>query len=324
MNAAPSWPRKEILMVTLPALLTILFFVGAIFGVALPIFKKDLLEEKKQTLAAVTAIAGDILTHYRGLADAGELSLATAQTQAIAQIRHLRYGQNGKNYFWINNQSPRMIMHPYRPDLEGADLSTFTDPSGLELFQAMVELVKLDGVGFVQYRWQWNDDPNRIDPKLSRVQLFQPWGWIIGTGIYLDDVEIEIALIVKKLTYISAGILAVILLLSAHIVSTGVKETGRRLAAEGELNNYKIHLEELVEKRTAELQAAMAEVKILSGFLPICAACKNIRDDKGYWNQIESYIRDHSEAEFTHSICPDCTKKLYPNLKLTARNQGQD
>ena len=63
-----------------------------------------------------------------------------------------------------------------------------------------------------------------------------------------------------------------------------------------------------------ELQKAHDEVKVLSGFLPICASCKQIRDDKGYWTQIESYIREHSEAEFSHSICPECAKKLYPDI----------
>ncbi len=61
----------------------------------------------------------------------------------------------------------------------------------------------------------------------------------------------------------------------------------------------------------AELETALNEVKTLSGLLPICASCKKIRDDRGYWNQIESYIRDHSEAEFSHSICPECARKLY-------------
>ncbi len=70
------------------------------------------------------------------------------------------------------------------------------------------------------------------------------------------------------------------------------------------------------EKLISELQMAMDEVKKLSGFLPICSSCKNIRDDEGYWNQIESYIRDHSEAEFSHGICPECVKKLYPKLEI--------
>lgn len=62
-----------------------------------------------------------------------------------------------------------------------------------------------------------------------------------------------------------------------------------------------------------ELQEAMANIQTLKGFLPICASCKKIRDDQGYWNQIETYIRDHSEAEFSHSICPDCARRLYPD-----------
>ena len=67
--------------------------------------------------------------------------------------------------------------------------------------------------------------------------------------------------------------------------------------------------------RQYQLRDAMENIKILSGLLPICASCKKIRDDKGYWNQIEAYIRDHPEAEFTHSTCPDCVKVLYPDLK---------
>ncbi len=71
-------------------------------------------------------------------------------------------------------------------------------------------------------------------------------------------------------------------------------------------------LEEEKENAVADLQKALSEVKKLSGFLPICASCKKIRDDKGYWNEVERYIGQHSEAEFSHSICPDCMRKLYP------------
>lgn len=68
------------------------------------------------------------------------------------------------------------------------------------------------------------------------------------------------------------------------------------------------------ERLIIELQQALSEIKKLSGFLPICASCKKIRDDRGYWNQIETYIKDHSEAQFSHSICPECAEKLYPEL----------
>src|SRR4030042_7172515 len=75
-------------------------------------------------------------------------------------------------------------------------------------------------------------------------------------------------------------------------------------------------IEEEREKLIRELQEALAKVKTLSGFLPICMSCKKIRDDKGYWEQVEVYVRDHSEAEFSHGLCPECMKKLYPDEPL--------
>ena len=77
---------------------------------------------------------------------------------------------------------------------------------------------------------------------------------------------------------------------------------------------YVLKVEKILVHERNELQAALSEIKTLSGLLPICASCKKIRDDKGYWNQLELYIRDHSEAEFSHSICPSCADKLYGDL----------
>jgi PleD family two-component response regulator len=76
--------------------------------------------------------------------------------------------------------------------------------------------------------------------------------------------------------------------------------------------------EEEKETLIAELKDAFAKVKKLTGLLPICASCKKIRDDQGYWNQIENYIREHSEAEFSHSLCPECVESIYPGMKKPA------
>ncbi len=72
---------------------------------------------------------------------------------------------------------------------------------------------------------------------------------------------------------------------------------------------------ELERRKAQDLEKAEEEIKALSGLLPICACCKKIRDDRGYWNQIESYIRERSEADFSHGICPECEKLLYPELQ---------
>ncbi len=102
-------------------------------------------------------------------------------------------------------------------------------------------------------------------------------------------------------------------------------ETGKLLAALEKCNeiieyrrasrNYLAERERLI----GELQSALAKVKLLSGFLPICASCKKIRDDQGYWKQVEEYIREHSEAEFSHGICPECAKKIYPQYYKEGR-----
>ncbi|MBU1564711.1 MAG: response regulator [Proteobacteria bacterium] len=89
----------------------------------------------------------------------------------------------------------------------------------------------------------------------------------------------------------------------------------RELHSTIEMALFKAAAEREKEQLIRELQAALAENKILKGFIPICASCKKIRDDKGYWEQIEKYIQDHSRAIFSHSICPDCIQKLYPDLK---------
>ena len=100
----------------------------------------------------------------------------------------LRYGPQGKDYFWINDMEPRMVMHPYKPQLNGKDLSGNQDPNGKRLFVEMVRVCKEKGEGFVDYMWPkpGMDEPQ---PKLSYVKLLPEWGWIVGTGIYIDDVD---------------------------------------------------------------------------------------------------------------------------------------
>lgn len=90
------------------------------------------------------------------------------------------------------------------------------------------------------------------------------------------------------------------------------EETDLRIAIEVGL--YRARLESEREALIKELQEALAKIKTLSGLLPICAWCKNIRDDKGYWDGVEAYVSAHTQAEFTHSICPDCEKKFFPTV----------
>jgi len=125
---------------------------------------------------------------------------------------------------------------------------------------------------------------------------------ITDLGQDLDNAERELLTSDGRRIPILKTVVSVTLAGREHLLESFLDITERKRA------------EEERERLIGQLQDALAEVKTLSGLLPLCSSCKRIRDDKGYWQQIEAYIRDHSEAEFSHSVCPECAKKLYPEV----------
>ncbi|MDM8523941.1 cache domain-containing protein [Desulfococcaceae bacterium HSG8] len=117
------------------------------------------------------------------------LEIAEEQLKADSAdtIRAMKYGPENKDYFWINDIHPNMIMHPYKSELNGTDLTGYKDPNGKRLFVEFVEVCKENGEGFVDYYWP-KYGAETPQPKLSYVKLFKPWNWIIGTGLYIDDI----------------------------------------------------------------------------------------------------------------------------------------
>ena len=132
------------------------------------------------------------------------LSLDQKQRKAAAMIKALRYGPENKDYFWINDMHPTMVMHPYKPKLDGKDLSGFKDPNGKKLFVEFVNTCRENGEGFVDYYWP-KYGADQPQPKLSFVKLFKPWNWIIGTGVYMEVAESRLqansASIIENLRY---------------------------------------------------------------------------------------------------------------------------
>ena len=112
------------------------------------------------------------------------------QQRAIAFIKAMRYNTN--DYLWINDMQPAMVTHPIKSTLDGQDLSDFKDPKGKRLFVEAVKVCQPAGEGTVEYFWP-KPGFDRPVPKLSYVKLFKPWGWVIGTGIYIQDVQAVIA-----------------------------------------------------------------------------------------------------------------------------------
>ncbi|MGA9120475.1 MAG: methyl-accepting chemotaxis protein [Bacteroidota bacterium] len=156
----------------------------------LPKVEETIYSEKRQATKNIVDVPYSILAEYDARAQKGELTVEEAQRRATASIQNLRYDE--KEYFWINDMTPRMIMHPYKPELDGKDISDNADPNGKHLFLDMVSVCKEHGEGFVEYMWP-KPGVDKPVPKISYVKLYKPWGWIVGSGIYVDDVENQIA-----------------------------------------------------------------------------------------------------------------------------------
>ncbi len=242
--------RQFLVNIILPTLLTIGLFIVLIFSFVIPYFEENMLDGKKEMLRELVDVAMGIASGKHKEAAAGAITDEAAKAGAIAAIEHLRYGMDGKDYFWITDFKPAMIMHPYRPDLNGKDLSDFRDPNGKRLFVEMVNAVKAGGKGYVNYMWQWMDDSLHIVPKISYVQSFKPWNWIIGTGIYIEDVKSEMAAIKRKLSIVSLAISALMALFLFLIVRQNLKGEFRRSRTEEELRISREKYKALVEAST--------------------------------------------------------------------------
>ena len=146
----------------------------------------SLLSERRQKTKNLVEVPYSIIEQQHQLESEGKISLIEAQRRAIEVIRAMRYEDS--NYFWINDEHPTMIMHPLKPALDGTDLTSLKDPSGKAVFVEFVKAAQTSGSGYVYYLWP---KPGKEQPvaKLSFVKRFAPWGWVIGTGIYIDDVD---------------------------------------------------------------------------------------------------------------------------------------
>ena len=228
--------RIFFLKIDLPALFAFALFAGLIFFYLIPGFEKAMIERKRSLIHEITTSAYCLLEYYHSLEVLGQLESSKAKEEARSVISRIRYGEQLKDYFWITDKYPRMIMHPYRPELNGKDLTGFRDSRGKTIFVEFVKAVSSTGESYVEYMWQWNDDSTRIVPKLSYVRLFEPWEWIIGTGIYIEDVRSEIrrmefgALVISGLI----GIVIIVLLTAISKQSHNIER--KRSRAEEELH----------------------------------------------------------------------------------------
>jgi len=216
--------------------LTLVFLALVLY--VLPTVSNRLVEVKKEGLKDVVEASLRILASYDARVKAGEFPLEEGKKRAAEIVREMTYGKDG--YLWINDMQPKMIMHPTQPQLDGTDLTDYKDPNGKRLFVECVRVCKEKGGGTVDYAWQ-KPGAARLVPKISYVEVYEPWGWIVGTGAYLDRIEEEVSGVRRRVIsiFVFVGLLIVSLVLPVARKITGslrrIADDVRRMA-EGDLS----------------------------------------------------------------------------------------
>ncbi|CCD96235.1 putative methyl-accepting chemotaxis receptor/sensory transducer [Bradyrhizobium sp. ORS 375] len=174
--------------------------------------------QKQLELRHLTELALAIFAEEHAAAQKGTISVADAQKRALERAGALRYG--GSEYFFVTDMTARMLMHPISTKLVGQDVSGMKDPNGKPLFMEMIDVVRQHGRGFVEYDWP-KPGSETPQPKLTHVAGFAPWNWLVGTGVYIDDLSAQ-AWASTRQSLMAAGLVLLILLTVSTIVARGI------------------------------------------------------------------------------------------------------
>ncbi len=237
----------HILKICVPAFLTIVLFGITLFCIIKPGIEKSYMERAKEIPKRLVEAQWYILEYYYDLEQQGIRTRQQAQERVIELFRKIRYGSLGYNYFWINDITPKMIMHPIHPELEGCNLLELPDFAGKILYYDIITVVQQDCEGYIFYAWDRPGDLSDPIEKISYVKGFAPWSWVIGTGVLVDDVKAEVDVVVAKIVKFSIVILCIVGCLLTLIVVQNIVSDKRRFRIEDNIAQSKAEYKALVD-----------------------------------------------------------------------------
>ncbi len=264
--------------IILPGVILIIIFSAGILGYFMPLVRNNIIDEKKMKLQDITDTALGIFKHFDDLSKEGVITIDEAKKRAMLIIKNMKYGPDGKDYLWINDFQPKMIMHPYETELDGRDLSNYKDPSGFLLFKEFVDLCKNNSRSHVLHMWQFKDQKDKIVPKLSFVQAFWEWRWIVGTGIYIEDVNEQVNKILRDVVIVLIMIVflfVIVIIVTARSIVRPLKKSVdlSRQLAEG---NLTIEIKNISDDDTGQLLLAIKNMADkLAGIVSDILECAN-------------------------------------------------
>lgn len=224
--------RNKVLVLGITLLIC---FIALIEAFIIPTINKTVEADTVNKLQNLVDAAYGVIDHYNGEVTNGKMNEEQAKSLAKDEIKRLRYGSN--EYFWINDYTPTMVMHSIKPEMDGQNMSDYKDPTGLKLFVAFVDVVKAQGKGVVKYQWS-KPGKDKPQPKMSYVKGFEPWQWIIGTGIYIDDLNEMKANVINKIRLITLFFAIVAIALIVLIIIPLDRSVKKLVMHVGRLSKY--------------------------------------------------------------------------------------
>lgn len=221
MNKKMSIKTKMFLLLAVSLLMTIISS-----AIMLSSYDESLYKEKEEKLKSITDAVYSIIESNQNKVDAGIYDDEEAKKIAVEDIRKIRYGKN--DYFWINDNYPKMVMHPIKPEMDGKELSSIRDPDGKYIFNEMLNVVNKSGSGFVYYKWPRGGTEEAVE-KLSYVKINERWGWVIGTGVYIDDIKDSYNSVRNIILFISA-LSFLVMFFMIYITLHGIKKSIREIS----------------------------------------------------------------------------------------------
>lgn len=201
------------------SMLTIAIILAGMIFYYIPLMKDKLMGEKKMALKNLADVASTLTISYEAKAKSGEMTVEEAKKRALANLKAFRYSDG--EYFFVMDGNAKMVMHPIKPELDGKDMVNEKDPEGKLLFRELAQTGKEKGEGFVNYMWPKAGNTKPV-PKISFVKYNKQWDWVMGTGIYVDDVQAETSKMQWQII-VATVLCAILIMLIAFFVSRKVK-----------------------------------------------------------------------------------------------------
>jgi Amt family ammonium transporter len=278
--------RRIPAQIALPAVLALLLFVGAVFFVVIPDLEHNARQFERQKLQELGDAACGMLAHFENEAQAGRLSQEQARREALAMLRGLRYGTDGKDYFWISDLKGVLLMHPHHPQLEGRIAAENMDEGAKRILSETASLVTAQGRGFIEYRWQGRDDPSRIASKMAYVRLFEPWGWALGAGEHQDEARLRVTQSRNKLLLVAAAIFAAVTLPVVLIILRALISERKREQTYAALQTREAQHRALVDNIALGVAMLDREGRILAANATLQAWFPEAAPGGGVWREL--------------------------------------